>query len=111
MLLRKINPSTPRANPSTPLRTSARGTPFDRLKAPSAAEGLSLPAGRQGLILSGASYPDLKIGASAVSSAERFGAVERIKRFSNEIISSQAHGFRSHVDLRISGHHDHHVRI
>jgi hypothetical protein len=27
----------------------------------------------------GASYPDLKIGASAVSSAERFGAVERIE--------------------------------
>jgi hypothetical protein len=28
--------------------------PFDKLKAPSKAEGLSLPAGRQGLILSGA---------------------------------------------------------
>ena len=82
----KSTHSTPRANPSTPLRTSARGAPFDRLKAPSAAEGLSLPAppsvgtgaGRQGLILSGASYPYLKIRASAVSSAERFGAVERI---------------------------------
>jgi hypothetical protein len=33
---------------------------------------LSLPAGRQGLILSGAFYPDLKSG---------FGAVERIKLF------------------------------
>jgi hypothetical protein len=37
---------------------------------------LSLPAGRQGLILSGAIYPVLKAGASAVSSAERFGAAE-----------------------------------
>ncbi|OGP70514.1 MAG: hypothetical protein A2W09_03330 [Deltaproteobacteria bacterium RBG_16_50_11] len=46
---------------STP-RSEARGMPFDKLKAPSKAEGLSLPAGRQGLILSGAFYPDLKIG-------------------------------------------------
>jgi hypothetical protein len=36
--------------------------PFDKLKAPSKAEELSLPAGRQGVILSGAFYPDLKIG-------------------------------------------------
>jgi hypothetical protein len=46
---------------------------------------LRLPSGQapgvcSGLILSGASYPDLKIGASAVSSAERFGAVERINQ-------------------------------
>jgi hypothetical protein len=47
---------------STP-RSEARGMPFDKLKAPSEAEGLSLPAGRQGLILSGAFYPDLKIGS------------------------------------------------
>jgi hypothetical protein len=46
---------------STP-RAEARGMPFDKLKAPSSTEGLSLPAGRQGLILSGAFYPDLKIG-------------------------------------------------
>jgi hypothetical protein len=40
---------TPRSDPSNVLRTGAQGM-------------LSLPAGRQGLILSGAFYPDLKIG-------------------------------------------------
>ncbi len=44
----KVNPSTPRPDPSTALRTSGLGLPFDKLKAPNATEGLSLPAGRQG---------------------------------------------------------------
>jgi hypothetical protein len=35
-----VNPSTPQHNPSTALRTSCWGLPFDKLKAPSKAEGL-----------------------------------------------------------------------
>ena len=54
----------PWSNPSTVLRTSARGMPFDKLKVPSEAEGPSLPASRQGLILSGVSHPVLKVGVS-----------------------------------------------
>jgi hypothetical protein len=85
-LSRKSTHSTPRSDPSARLRTRARGMPFDKpfdkLKAVSLSNGSRPrvePRG-SGLILSGASYPDLKIGASAVSSAERFGAVERIKQ-------------------------------
>ena len=40
---------------------------FDRLKTLSTAEGLSLPAGRQGVILSGPLNPNLKIGGVAPS--------------------------------------------
>jgi hypothetical protein len=40
---RDVNPSTPRAE--------GLGLPFDKLKAPGTAEGLSVPAGRQGSLL------------------------------------------------------------
>jgi hypothetical protein len=61
---------TARSDPSSALRTSGGGMPFDKLKAPGKAGRHSLPAlpsvgtgaGRQGLILSGAFYPDSKIG-------------------------------------------------
>jgi len=43
----KSTHSTPRADPSTVLRTSARGMPFDRLKAPSTAEGLRVDTERR----------------------------------------------------------------
>jgi hypothetical protein len=49
-------PLTPRPDPSTALRTSGLGLSSTRAQA----EGLSLPAGRQGLTLSGSSFPRLK---------------------------------------------------
>jgi len=62
----------PWSNPSTVLRTSARGMPFDKLKVPSEAEGLSLPAGRHGLILSGALHSALKGGGLALPNGSSF---------------------------------------
>jgi len=49
--------------------------PFDKLKAPSVTEGLSLPAGRQGLILSGVPNPDLRIGSLAPSNVSKLVTV------------------------------------
>ncbi len=43
-------------------RSKARGLPSEKLKALGSIEGLSLPAGRQGLILSGTFYLVLKAG-------------------------------------------------
>jgi len=45
-LIKKSTHSTPRADPSTRLRTSARGMAFDELKAPSRAEGLRVDTER-----------------------------------------------------------------
>jgi hypothetical protein len=56
-------------------RLEGLGLPFDKLKPPSAAEGLSLPAGRQGLTLSGACLrPEPSDRLKSLSSIEGLGS-------------------------------------
>jgi len=77
----KVNPSTPRPDPSTALGTSGLSLPIDKLKALNATEGLSLPAGRQGLTLSGASLPRLKEAGLAFDPSQGRGcAAEWVNR-------------------------------
>jgi len=68
-----VKPKGRNVNPPTP-RPEGLGLPFDKFKAPSTAGGLSLPAGRQGLTLSGASLPCLKSHGLPSTRAQAEGA-------------------------------------
>ena len=89
----KSTHSTPRSDPSTVLRTSARDMPFDKLKAPSEAEGLSLPA-VAGVDTDGLLAPIYESG---------FGAVERINLKFSRIVSLtlSIKSFLSFIECRL----------